>query len=234
MSPRRVLLTWCLWLAGCESVSDVVAKHRAGVEKTFAALQALKPRVDAAEAVTAAKVKPAPLVLERSTGPESNAMFVYAADLEKPGEALPVNLRTLDSVPLLQCGSLLAKGTYFADSITHPAPSVVSQYLSACERLKYVLVIRELQFVLPRLSLETRKFVSGLFRAEVLVFDLHSGELLGGFPVAAKNEDSVMLLDGDADHTKRVISNLESTAFTALREATRQAIPGALPPPPKK
>jgi hypothetical protein len=217
----------CLGLLGCESVADVVTKHRAAVEKTFADVQALKPRVDAAAEVTEAKVKTAPIVLEGS--PDKNAMFVYAEDLAKPGQAAPVNLRTLDSVPLLQCGSLLARGTYFADTITHPAPSVVTQYLGACERLQYALVIRTLQYAAPELSLETKRFAPGVYRAEVLVFDLHSKELLGGYLVAAKNEDSVPLLDGDADHTKRLISNLEAAVFTAIREATRKAIPGSLP-----
>lgn len=224
---RPLLLTLCLCLAGCESVGDVVNKRRSGVQKRLAAIQALKLP---AEPVAEVKVKPAPLVLERSSGgPESNAMFVYAEDLAKPGEARAVHLRTLDSAPLLQCGSLLSKQTYFGDSITRPMPSVVDGYLGACERLQYVLVIRLVEFKPPELSLETKKFVSGLYRAEVLAFDLKSGALLGGFPVVAKNEDSVMLLDGDADHTKRLISNLESTVFSALREGARKAFPGSLP-----
>lgn len=229
MSLRPLLLLSCLCLVGCESVSDVVTRHRAAVEKTFTAIQAIKLPADGLETP---KVKPAPIVLEGA--PETNAMFVYAEDLAKPGAAAPVNLRTLDSVPLLQCGSLLSKGAYFADTITHPAPSVVGQYLGACERLQYVLVIRTVQYVAPELSLETKKFAPGVYRAEVLVFDLRSRELLGGYPVAAKNEDSVALLDGDADHTRRLISNLEAAVFTALREATRQALPGSLPPAPKK
>lgn len=65
----------------------------------------------------------------------------------------------------------------------------------------------------------------------MLAFDLGDGALLGGFIVNAKNEDSVMLLDGDADRTKRLLSNLESTVFSALREGARAAIPGSLPPP---
>jgi hypothetical protein len=228
------LLPLCVLLLGCESVPDVIAKHRAGVEKNFARVQALSLRVAGVESGSATKVKSAPIVLERSDGAESNAMFIYADDLPKPGEAKAVHLRTLDSSPLLQCGSILSKQMYFGDSITRPVPSVVESYLSACERLKYVLVIRLVEFVPPELTLETKKFVSGRYRAEVLVFELATGELLGGFPVFAKNEDSVMLLDGDADHTKRLISNLESTVFSAIRDGARSAIPGSLPPPPKK
>ena len=228
---RLLLLSTCLCLAGCESVPEVIAKHRAGVEKSLSRIHALKPRVDAAEPITLeTKLKPAPLVLETNGGKAPNAMFIYADDVASPGEAKAVHLRTLDSAPLLQCGALLSKQQYFGDSLTRTMPSVVESYLGACERLEYVLVIRLVEFKPPELSLETKKFVSGLYRAEVLAFDLKSGALLGGFPVVAKNEESVMLLDGDADHTRRLISNLESTVFTALREGARLAFPGSLPP----
>lgn len=227
---RRLLLLPLLCLFGCESAADVVAKHRAGVEKNFAAIQALAPKVAALEPGTVEKVKPAPVVLERSASADSNAMFIYAEDLQKPGDAKAVHLRTLDSGPLLQCGSLLTRQLYFGDSATRPMPSTVGGYLSACERLEYVLVIRMLEFAPPELSLETKKFLPGRYRAEILAFKLSTGELLGAFPVSAKNDESVMLLDGDANHTKRLITNLESTTFTAIREAARQAFPGSLPP----
>lgn len=226
----RLLLLPCLCLFGCESVTDVISKHRAGVEKNFTRIQALQPKVAAAEPITTAKVRAAPVVLEGSSSSESNAMFIYADDLPRPGQAQPVRLRTLDSVPLLQCGALLSRQTYFNDSITRPMPSVAESYLTACERLKYVLIIREVEFAAPQLSLETKKFSTGVYRAEVLAFDLSSGELNGGFPFAARNDESVMLLDGDADHTRRLLGNLESTVFSALREATRKAFPGSLPP----
>ncbi len=226
---RLLLLPWLL--LGCETVPDVITKHRSGVEKNFARIQALQPRVGAVEPRTAPKMKAAPLVLEQSGKAESNAVFIYAEDLVKPGEGKAVHLRTLDSAPLLQCGSLLGKQSYFGDAFTRPVPSVVESYLKACERLKYVLVIRLIEFTPPQLSLETAKFITGRYQAEVLAFDLGDGALLGGFVINAKNEDSVMLLDGDADHTRRLISNLESTVFSALREGARAAIPGSLPPP---
>ena len=218
-------------MSGCESAADVIAKHRAGVEKTFRALNALQPKVAATEPFLEAKVKAAPVVLEG--GAASNAMFVYADDLTKPGEPASVRLRTLDSAPLLQCGSLLNKQQYFNDGITRLAPSIVESYLTACERLQYALVIREVEFVPPELSLETKQFKPALYRAEVLAFDLKTGALLGGFPITAKNDESVRLLDGDADHVKRLLSNLEAVVFNALRDGARQAFPGSLPPPKK-
>ena len=74
-------------------------------------------------------------------------------------------------------------------------PSVVESYLTACERLKYVLVIRLIEFTPPQLSLESKKFVSGRYQAEVLAFDLSDGALLGGFLVNADPVHSLRRCD---------------------------------------
>lgn len=227
----RVLLLVSWALLGCDSAADVIARRRPAVEQSLARLARLEAKVRATPAVSESKVRAAPIVLERSEGgPPSNAAFVYAEDLADLAAPKPVHLRTLDSAPLLQCGALLAKGQYVGDAVTRPLPSVVEQHLAACERLRYALVIRLLQFTPPALALEVKKFAPGIYKAEVLVFDLEQGELLGGYLVTAMNEPSVRLLDGDGDHVQRLITNLESEVFSELRAATRKWIPGALPP----
>lgn len=228
MSHRVIVLVSCALLLGCDSAADVIAKKRGGVEQTFARLKALEAKVAATPAVSESKVKAAPIVLEG--GGSANAAFVYAEDLGDLSAPKPVHLRTLDSAPLLQCGALLAKGQYVGDAVTKPLPSVVEQYLAACERLEYALVIRLLEFTPPTLALEQKKFATGIYKAEVLVFDVKQGESLGGYLVTSMNEPNVKLLDGDGDHVKRLITNLESETYTALRDATRKWIPGALPP----
>ena len=237
MTPMRFfVLTWVAFsLLGCESAGDVITTRRAAVEKTFSSIQALGPKVMGLEPLTETKLapRPVPLLLESAGGTPSNALFVYAADLAKPGQAQPVNLRTLDALPLLHCGALLERGVYANDTVSRPMPSIVESHLSACARARYALVIVEREFTKPALQLETRRFASGKYRADVYVFDLGTGEKLGGFQVAAKNEDSVMLIDGDDDHVRRLIRNLESTVYDALRDAAREAVPGALPPPGK-
>lgn len=157
-------------------------------------------------------------------------MFIYAEDLAQPGAARPVHFRTLDSVPLLQCGTLLSSGAYFNDAVTRPRPSVVTAYLAACERLQYALIIREVEYSPPQLSLATRSFSRGKYRAQVLAFDLRTGAPQGGYEVSATNEERVSLLDGDDDHQHRLLGNLESTVFNALRDGARTAFPGSLPP----
>lgn len=231
MGLRFLVLAWCVVLWGCDSVSDVIAKRRPGVEATFTRLKALELKVQATPHVSESKVKSAPIVLEG--GKPANAALVYADDLGDLASPKPVHLRTLDSAPLLQCGALLARGQYVGDTVKKPLPSVVEQYLSACERLEYALVVRLLEFTPPALALEVKKFAPGIYKAEVLVFDLRQGEYLGGYLVTAMNEPSVKLLDGDGDHVKRLITNLESETYTAFRDATRRWIPGALPEPSK-
>ncbi|MFZ5446299.1 MAG: hypothetical protein ACOZQL_40300 [Myxococcota bacterium] len=228
MQALRVALLG-LVLSGCESVDDVVAKRRAGVEKTFAALSALAPKVKDAPLPSRVAALEVPLVLESGGKGESNAMFVYAADLAKPGAAAPVNLRTLDSVPLLQCGSLLEKKVYFGNPPSRPVPSVTGQYLAACERLRYALVIREVAFVEPKLQLELRHFDKGRLDLEVLAFDLTNGALVGGYAVSATNDEKIDLLDADPNHLRRILQNLESATWDALRAGAKTTFPGSLP-----
>lgn len=225
--------TWIFWasalmFAGCESAADVIVAKRAGVERTFVRLQALAPVAQSTPPVEAPSLaaRDVPLVLE---GPGANTLLVYAGDLQKPGVMdATAHLRSLDSLPVLQCGSLLGTGQYFGDTVARPMPSVVGSHLEACASARYVLVVREQHYAPPELSLETKSFTRGRYEADVLVFDLSTGKALGGFPVRATNDDRVSLLDGDADHRRRLISNLESQVYDAIRAALQRNVPGSI------
>lgn len=229
----RAPLWWCcLCLLGCESTGEVIVKQRPAVERQFAAVRSLGPRVKAVQPQASPQSSTAPVVLERSGTAESNAAFVYAQDLDHPGEAAPVRLRTLDSVPLLRCGSLLAKGRLVDDPDRQPSPSLTASTLAACARLRYALVIREQEFTPPRLVLETRHFVPGVYRADVLAFELATGTLVGAYPVSVRSEGSVDLANEDDErgHLRRLISHLESDVYEALRDGARATFPGSLGP----
>ncbi len=229
MNPMRFVLLPCLCLLACTpSVPEVIAKHRPAVEKTFASIQKLQPLVEGTAEVTELAVK-APEVPLRLEGPEgANATFVYVEDLAKPGGTQAVTLRTIDSHPLAECGALLERAQYL-DPIPHPRPTAVQGYLAACARLRYVLVIRSREFVNPESAVGAKQFVPGRYRADVLAFDLTTGQLLGGFPVSAKNNDAVTVVSGE-DQDQRLLRNLEATVFSALREGALKAFPGAIPP----
>jgi hypothetical protein len=214
-----LLLTVALFCgSGCESTDDVIAKHKPAVEAALKAISAL-PRT--AEPLTQNTVKPPAGV--------SDVLFVYEDDLADVMEAPhDVPLRTIDSLPLLQCVSILRTGHLFKDAITRLSPSLAASYLEACERAKYVLVIRKRLYTRPELQLETKQFAPGKFEADVSLYAL-SGEAFGGFKVGATNDARVSLLDGDQNHVQRLIGNLESTTFDALRAETKKALPGVTP-----
>lgn len=232
---RRSLLVSCLALGliGCqsESLEKVTAKHRDGVEKTFAALRALEPMIATVPAFTEPKVQalPVPLVVDAKSLEQVNAMFIYAEDLAKPGDASAVPVRTLDSAPLLHCGSLLREQKLYG--VSHlPGPRATESWLSACEKVRYALVIRTLDFLEPVPS-QFGRFVGGRYSGEVLVYELgEKPKLVGGYPFAARSSEDITFLEGESV-TAQLIDNLEAQVFTALQEATRAAIAGSLPPP---
>ncbi|MFT3712814.1 MAG: hypothetical protein QM817_34615 [Archangium sp.] len=215
-----LLLTVALFsLSGCESTDDVIAKHKPAVEAALKAISSL-PRT--AEPLTQNTLK-AP------SGALSDVLFVYEDDLAEVMEAPhDVPLRTIDSLPLLQCVSILRIGHLFKDSVTRLSPSLATAYLEACEHAKYVLVIRKRLYTRPELQLETKQFAPGKFDADVSLYAV-SGEAFGGFKVSATNDARVSLLDGDQNHVQRLIGNLESTTFDALRAETKKLLPGAMP-----
>lgn len=225
------LLVMCLWLSGCsQSVTDVVDKYRPTVEQKFSDITGLKTKVAETPRLTESTLSApeVPLVLEKPKSDIENAMFVYADDLAAPGQAETVNLRTLDTTPLLQCGSLLkSESVYLGHART--SPSVAKQYLSACERLRYVLVIRGTDFAAPQPSEGDRRFVPGTWRADVLVFDLVLGKALGGFPVFTTNDGDVTVVQGE-DENQKLLRNLEGNIYQALRDGARKAFPGSIPP----
>jgi hypothetical protein len=226
---RLAIILVGLALPGCDSVADVVATHRAGVEEVFRAIAALQPLVDGPDEAPPRQPSP-PLVLERAGTTASNAMFIYAQDVPAPGFAQAVHARTLDSVPLLQCGALLSKQA-LADAPWAPKPSVADFYLRACARLRYVLVIREREYAAPKLDLEARRFAPGKVRASVLAIDVQTRAVLGTFTVSAQNDAAVNLADDEVGpaHAQRLERNLEAAFYDALRAGARRAFPGCLP-----
>lgn len=226
MSPTR-LFAMCLSLFACksESVDDVISKHRPAVEKTFAAIAALANAPDTASPLGAPAV---PLVLEKPKSDEENAMFLYAEDLASPGATKQVTLRTLDSLPLAHCGSLLRGGTLSGSSEKLASLSVARGYLSACARVRFVLVIRSREFKAPTFSQGTHKFIPGRYQAEVQVFDLIISKSLGSFPVGAMNDANVTVVFEESEE-QRILRNFEGSIYRELRAATKRAFPGALP-----
>ncbi len=211
-----------LMLSGCsDSVADVIAANRAGVEATFVALKALKVTEPLPGPVTSSE----PLHLEG--GDVTNAAFIYGDDLRDPGAMSEVPLRSLDSLPLLQCGRLLRDGM-LVDSPFAPKPSVVKQYLAACARVRFAFVIQTVEYSAPRPPpADSKKFTPGSYRARVVVMDVANNTALGSYEFAVGNDNDINVPEGTPTQEQLVV-NLEGKAFTALRASTKRSVPGAL------
>lgn len=215
---------WCfvfVVLAGCsESVSEVIASKRGAVEKTFASLHALKLPESPPGAVSEVGI-------HLEGGEVTNAAFIYADDLAKPGDVAAVPLRSLDSLPLLQCGRLLKDGM-LVDSPFAPKPSIAKQYLEACARVRYAFVIQTIEYVAPRPPpAESLKFVPGSYRARVVVMKLEDGSSLGGYEFAVGSDNDIRVPEGTPT-VEQLVTNLEGNAYRGLRSSTNRAVPGAL------
>ncbi|MGV3622733.1 MAG: hypothetical protein ACO1OB_18080 [Archangium sp.] len=217
----RVWVLSGLMLAGCsESVSEVIASRRAAVEKTFASLHALKVPETAPEKVTVDGI-------HLEGGDVTNAAFIYADDLAKPGDVAPVPLRSLDSLPLLQCGRLLKDGM-LVDSPFAPKPSIARQYLEACARVRYAFVIQTIEYIAPRPPpAESLKFIPGSYRARVTVMDMSTNSALGSYEFAVGSDNDIRVPEGTPT-VEQLVTNLEGNAYRGLRASTNRSVPGAL------
>lgn len=217
----RVWLLSALMLVGCsESVSEVIAARRGAVEKTFASIHALKlPESPPGE------LKAQSIHLEG--GDITNAAFIYADDLAKPGDVAPVPLRSLDTLPLLQCGRLLKDGM-LVDSPFAPKPSIAKQYLEACARVQYAFVIQTIEYIAPRPPpSESLKFVPGSYRARVVVMDMSTNSAVGSYEFAVGSDNDIRVPEGTPT-LEQLVTNLEGNAYRGLRASTNRALPGAL------
>lgn len=230
MTPLRIVATaFCLIGCTSESVVGLIKEHRPAVEKTFDAIRLIQLPQAKHEAPAV------PLVLQTPAKDGVNAMFIYREDLAKPGGATDVPLRTMDSLALVQCGSLLDTEKLFPGAPqtrltqTTLTPTVARAYLSACARLRYVLIIQGTAFKAPQVTTDAN-FTPGLFRADVVAVDLSSGKSVGAFQVEAATTSDVTIVAGE-DREQRLLRNLEGAIYSALRDGTRQAFPGSVPPP---
>jgi len=104
-----VVGTWLLAAAGCrrEGMAELVAKHRAGVETTFAAIQKLAPAVGKTPKPSADRIDPPGERVVIEPQGEGNAALLYEEDLADPASQGSVAFRTLRSNTLGECGSMI-------------------------------------------------------------------------------------------------------------------------------
>jgi hypothetical protein len=226
---RRTFLLLAVGLSGCpaESLDEVLAKRRSPVEQAFANIAASAATVAGAPPHEAPTLAPPEVKLDLRT----NAAFVHAADLAAPGEARPLPVRTLDSEVLLHCGSLLTKKTFYEPLQPRVNVKAADAALGRCVDLRYLLVIRGRQYRAPVADELQKAFSPGRFEGDVVVFDLETKRVLGGYPFGVENERTLQVPEGEPQ-VARLQRNLEALLYAQLRARLEALAPGAVPAAP--
>lgn len=226
---RPLLLLLVVGLPGCpaESLDDVLARRRPAVEQAFAALSAAAGPVAGAPAQGEASLAAPEVKLDLRT----NAAFVHAEDLAAPGAPRPLPVRTLDAEVLLHCGSLLAKKTFFQPLNPRVNVKAADAALGRCVALRYLLVIRGRRYAAPVADELQQRFAPGVFEGDVVVYDLVTKQVLGGFPFSVTNERSLQVPEGEPQ-LARLQRNLEALLYAQLRARLEALAPGAVPASP--
>jgi hypothetical protein len=213
---RSIALLLLLLIAGCgDSAKDVVAKNKAAIQAQVSRLAALAGDVGSRAPVTADKLEvPGGLKLNFRFGePGFNTVVAYPGFLEdscdgkelhwfEEGRARSHETRVF-APPLDSAGAwltpltcILAKG----EGEYPPKLEHIKLTLGYLAEVKFVLVPR-LKFVRPVYEIDpdgkVRRFRSGTITGDVLLYDLASAKYLGGFTIAAQNEDTVKARKSD-------------------------------------
>jgi hypothetical protein len=205
-----VLLPLLVLFPACQrepEAAAAIAKHRPAVEARFAAVREIGAKLEALPALASDGVVLDDGPLELPTGldtpsPTANAILETAPRLTgdlgvDPGDGA-------GSKDLWWCAKLLGD-PYYAD---RSSASNAEAYLAHCANAKYLLVVRLLETAAPDVAEGQGSFRTGSAAGEVRVFNLRSGNDLGGFRFQAENSDVVTHRDGAGRDYTAVSSDL--------------------------
>lgn len=179
--------------AGCRKSPDAealeqMAPHREKAAARIASLKKLAPTAVAAAPLTADAVaveKAAVVIGEARTFQQLTAGLIYEEDL---GDVESPHSKDLWPMPKSDlfgtCGALLKGGGFVSAHLR-------AQVLKNCAAARYAVVVRTLARVKPTVDEAAKRFTPGSQSGEVHVYDLETGQGLGGFHFSAKNDDSV-------------------------------------------
>lgn len=223
--PCAALLGAALLLAcGCQTPRE---KYEAASRETLALLPSLANLAREAAPITEAAVDGLKAVTDLSLKyKRSNALLIHLEELSNPTVrlALPVRLNhrspTVDVATALNLVQPVAPERL--DARYDPSCDAESPDWQLLGEARYVLVVRTSEARDARL-LGDRTFAEGSWRGEVLVYELRSKRLLGGFPLSGGNHAWVQTRLGRDQ--QNLNADLQLAARGNLNEALRQHFP---------
>lgn len=181
----------------------------------------------------------APFALIKQLGPPhpaANATFAYLDDLDKLGELSPIPHRVPSSTLASDCAALVQGGRAFAaeplsDVPARRTPPPANQdsawmLLPRCKALRYLVVVRPGKVTSPIAHKEDRTFDAGRFEGDALVFDVSTGQHLGGFGLAVTSRPELKVRTTD-DPQAWVDAHFRAQIAQELALRIMRAIPTA-------
>lgn len=150
-------------------------------------------------------------------GPRAaTAAMEFDADLKNLGSSGGMDrLRTSNHGVFNDCYQVVRK---VQTSGGEPLPNVAEHWLKRCKALRYLVVVKVLEFEPAKTTAgEGRTFSGGHVAANVLVFDLSDGSYAGGVTAVAESSES----------TKTPEDDLKANFYDAIGSAVRKQLPDA-------
>lgn len=185
----RVLLgVASLLMCGCQKPRE---KFEAKARETLALLPSLAAAARDAAPLTAQSADGLKAVTDLSLKfKKSNALLIHLEDLENPTVRLVLPVRLDDRSPSVDVATALnlvkPAAAETLDAKYDPSCGLESPDWQRLGETRYVLVVRTSEIKAAKMMGE-KKFEPGSWLGEILVFELRSKKLLGGFPVTGGN-----------------------------------------------
>ena len=224
---NRHLLLALMALAACKSPQE---KYEAAARVNLAAMPALYELASAAPPVDPASTQALASLKDLSAKYlDSNALIIHLEELQNPTlrREIPVRLNHRSPTVDLAAKLNLTKpepdarldASYALGLDSEDAQKSVFQRMGT---LKYVLVVRTRGQHDAQVA-GGNTFIGGAWEGEVLVFELASKHLLGGFALAGDNHGTVQTRDGR--DTQNLAADLTLATRGNLNARLRQVLP---------
>ena len=239
---RSLLLLLAVGTAGCDAPPDapaVLAEYRDRVDARLRTIEAIHEQAVKLPRVTEdrlATLDPPPDLRRKNDSP-GRAEFVEVEHLlQTDRHSLGLDFIVSYDITVTQVATLVRDGHY-------PPPNehlglenvegwILREDLEEFLQLRYLFLIRPVDVKKPSLlgtqkdKLETRRYLPGHYRGEVLAFDVETGKHVGGFSFQVGTDPEVTV--NTNYYLTDLWRSLAKKARERIEERTKELCPGAL------
>jgi hypothetical protein len=240
MATRALILAWAV-AAGCGDEPNgtaVLAEYRDRIDARLKTIEAIHAQAKKLPRVTEdriAKLDPPPDLRRKNDGP-GKAEFVEIDHLLQTDRQLGLDFIVSYDTTVTTVATLVRDGHFPPPTVHRTLDNtegwIVQEDLEEFLKLRYLFLIREVEVRKPHLlgkhedKLETRKYLPGHYRGEMLAFDVETGKHLGGFTFQVETDPQVTV--NTNYYLTDLWRSLAKKAAQRIEARTKELCPGAL------